>query len=146
MTAASLGPGPDLFSTLSLENASSQTRRETFALSLLGQAAVLAVLVYFARVIPVPPNVVRNFSRVEDLPLVFSGRNGGGGGNHDPLPASHGMPPRASLDTQLVSTTMMVPTAMPRLPAEQTVVVAPEVKFPQAAQIGDPSSPFSDWL
>lgn len=146
MTAAPLGSGPDLFSTLSLESGSSRNRREAFALSLFGQAVFLAILVYFAGVIYVPPNAGRNLQRIADLPLIFSGRNGGGGGDHDPLPASHGMPPRASLEAQLVSPTVMVPTAMPKLPAEQTVVVAPEVKFPQSTQIGDPTSSFSKWL
>jgi TonB family protein len=78
------------------------------------------------------------------LPLIFSGRNGGGGGNFELLSASHGNPPRASLDPQIVPPTVIVPKEMPKLPAEETVVVAPEIKFPQGGRIGDPSSLFSN--
>jgi hypothetical protein len=48
MTAASLGPGPNLFSILSAEHDGTyRTRRESFVLSLLGQAAILGLLIYF---------------------------------------------------------------------------------------------------
>jgi hypothetical protein len=46
MTAASFDPGPHLFSALS-NQASRKVRGETFALSFLGQAAILAIIVYF---------------------------------------------------------------------------------------------------
>lgn len=83
------------------------------------------------------------FQPPRDLPLIFSGDNGGGGGNFDLLPASRGTPPRASLDAQIAPPTVIVPKEMPRLPAEQTVVVAPDIKFPQGGPVGDPSSMFS---
>lgn len=136
MTAASLGPGPDLFSILS-SSANSKTRRETFVLSLLGQAAILALIVYLTPyVIHDTGRIARSVSNFPQLPLIFSGRNGGGGGNFDPLPASNGNPPRASLETQIVPPTVIVPKEMPKLPVEQTVVIAPDVKFPQAGKIG----------
>jgi hypothetical protein len=48
MTAASPGPGPNIFSILSGQNDGLyRTRRETFILSMLGQAAILGVLIYF---------------------------------------------------------------------------------------------------
>ncbi|HKT88274.1 MAG TPA: TonB family protein [Candidatus Sulfotelmatobacter sp.] len=145
MTAASLGPGPDLFSFLS-SSTNSKTRRETFFLSLLGQAAILALIIYLTPyVILDAGTLVRNVSNFPQLPLIFSGRNGGGGGNFDPLPASNGNPPRASLETQIVPPTVIVPKEMPKLPVEQTVVIAPDVKFPEVGKIGDPLSPYTHW-
>jgi periplasmic protein TonB len=145
MTAASFDPGPNLFSALSNQT-SRKTRGETFALSFLGQAAILAVIVYFTSfVIRDGPRIASHVHPFDELPLIFSGHNGGGGGNFDRLPASRGTPPRASLDTQIVPPTVIVPKEMPRLPVEETVVVAPEVKFPQTGQIGDPTSQFSQW-
>ena len=146
MTAAS--PGPHLFSVLTSEHDTLfRTRKDTFLFSLLGQAAILAVNIYFTScLIRNPPDIARHIPDLAKLPLVFSGFNGGGGGNHDPLPASTGDPPRASLQMQIVSPSVMLPTEMPQLPREATVMVAPDVKFPVGSHIGDPSSPFSKWL
>ena len=130
MTAASLGPGPSLFTFLS-ENRSHSRRGETFFFSLLGQAVILAIVVYFTTLVIRTPGIESHLPRVHELPLIFSGLNGGGGGNFDPLPASRGNPPRASLDPQIVPPTVIVPKEMPRLPVEPTVIVAPEIKFPQ---------------
>lgn len=144
MTAATRGP--NLFSILSSEDVY-RTRREAFVFSMLGQTAILALIVYFTScVIRHTPEFDRRLRNWGELPLVFSGDNGGGGGHGDPLPASRGNPPRASLDDQIVPPTVIVPKEMPRLAFEQTVVVAPEVKFPQAGQIGDPTSQFSKML
>lgn len=144
MTAASPGPGSRVFSILFEENeAQARARRESFLLSLFGQAAVLGLIIYFTScVIRNPPDIAHEMHQLGDLPLIFSGRNGGGGGNFDPLPASQGTPPPASLDPQLAPPTVMVPKEMPRLPVEETVVAAPDIKFP-AGQIGDPTSQFS---
>jgi protein TonB len=148
MTDASPGPGPDLFSILSGDNDRIyRTRRETFVVSLLGQAAILGLLIYFMScVIQHPPGVIDRLPKFSDLPLIFSGDSGGGGGNHDPLPASHGNLPRASLDPQLAPPTVMLPKEMPKLPVEETVMVAPDVKLPQGGQIGDPTSQFLNAL
>ena len=149
MTAATAGPpGPNLFSMFSRErDALYGTRREAFVLSLLGEAVAIGLLIYFTSCVIVDSRrISARLPRLDDLPLVFSGRNGGGGGNFEKVPASHGMPPRASLDEQLVPPNVMRPTQMPRLAADETVVVAPEVKFPESSQIGDPSSPFVHWL
>ncbi len=145
MTAATSGRGPSIFSIFSAENDRSyRVRRETFVFSLLGQAAILGLLIYFTSCfIQNPPEIADQLRNLRELPLVFSGNNGGGGGNHDPLPASQGNPPRASLDPQLVPPTVFVAKEQPKLPAPETVMVAPEVPLPQGRQIGDMMSKFS---
>lgn len=143
MTATSPGPDPIFVSILSENDRLYRTRRETFLLSLLGQAAILGVLIYFTScVIRNAPEISSHLPKFSDLPLVFAGHNGGGGGNHDPLPASHGNLPKASLD-QLVPPTVIVPKEPPKLPVEETVVVASDIRLPQGGQIGDPTSQFS---
>jgi TonB family protein len=139
MTAASRGPEPNIFSLLSGENDGLyRARRETFVFSMLGQAAILGLIIYFTScVIRSTPPLVGQLPRFIELPLVFAGNNGGGGGNHDPVPASHGNPPPASLDPQLAPPTVMMPQEMPKLAVPETVVVAPEVPLPQGGQIGD---------
>lgn len=145
MTAASPGPGPSLFSILNHENVFSHTQGESFALSLFGQAAALALIIYLTtRFIPSPPVLVHKPDG-SSLPLIFSGLNGGGGGNFDPLPASRGVPPRASLDAQIVPPSVIVLKQPSKLQWDQTVVMAPDVKFP-SGQIGDPSSQFTKAL
>jgi protein TonB len=147
MTAASRGPGPNIFSILSGEDDSLyRTRHETFVFSLLGQAAILGLLVYFTScVIRSTPEIARQLPKFSELPLVFSGHNGGGGGNHDPLPAFHGNLARASLDPQLVPPTVILPKEPPKLAVDQTVMVAPDVPL-MGGQIGDPLSQFSKVL
>ena len=142
MTAAS--PEPNIFSILSGENDGLyRTRREAFVFSLLGQAAILGLLVYFTScVIRGTPEIARQIPKFTELPLIFSGHNGGGGGNHDPLPASHGNLPRASLDPQLVPPTVILPKEPPKLAVDPTVMVAPDVPL-QGGQVGDPLSQFS---
>ncbi len=148
MTAVSPGPGPNIFSTLlGQNNGLDRARRETFVFSLLGQAAILAVIVYFTScVIRGTPEIARQFPKFNELPLVFSGHNGGGGGDRNPLPTSRGSLPKASLDAQLTPPTVIVPKEMPKLPVEQTVRVAPDIQLPEGAQIGDPTSQFSKIL
>ena len=46
----------------------------------------------------------------------------------------------------MVPPDVIVPKEMPKLPVQETVVVAPDVKIPQGGQIGDPSSVFSKIL
>ncbi len=147
MTAASLDQGPSLFSVLRDEKRGLSHTRETFLISLLGQAIVLGLVIYLTSfVVRNSPEITQRMPRISDLPLIFSGHNGGGGGSHDPLPASRGNIPRALLDPQIVAPTVVVPKEMPRLPAEQTVVIAPDIKFQTGTQIGDAASAFSRWL
>jgi len=145
MTAASPGPGPNIFSMLSGENDGLyRARRETFVFSMLGQAAIVGLLIYFTScVINGTPEIARNVSKFDEIRLIFSGNSGGGGGNHDPIPASHGNIPKASLDAQLVPPTVILLKEPPKLAMPETVVVAPDVTLPQGGQIGDPFSKFS---
>jgi TonB family protein len=144
MTAAPSGsPDSNLFSTLSADH-DARTPREAFMFSLLGQGLVLGLIVYLTScVIRNPPGIIMRFPNPADLPLIFSGHNGGGGGGLEKVPASHGNPPKASLEDQIVAPTVMLPKEMPKLPHKETVMVAPEVHLPQGGQIGDPTSPFS---
>jgi protein TonB len=87
--------------------------------------------------------IASRLPKFTELPLVFSGHNGGGGGNHDPLPASHGNLPKASLDPQLTPPTVIVPKEPPKLAVEETVLVAPDIQLLQGGQVGDPLSQFS---
>jgi len=149
MTAATSGPsGSDLFSLFSCGSGNLyRTRREPFVFSLLGQALILGVFVYFTScMIRNPPGSGLRIPRPDELPLIFSGHNGGGGGSLDPLPASRGNLPRATLTTPLAPPTVVLSKEMPRLPVEETVMIAPDVKLPQGGQIGDPTSAFSKWL
>src|SRR5690348_1645844 len=109
MTAASLRPGPDLFSDICGRHAAGP-RRDALAVSLLGQAGILVLVIYVTSRVIATPEIVRRFPHPGELPIIFSGSNGGGGGDRDPLPASYGTPPRASLEMQIVSPTVMLPT------------------------------------
>ena len=144
MTTAPAGP-TQLFSTFSGQaDGMYRTRHEAFLFSLLGQALILGIVTYFTCcLIGGPPRIIGPIAKLRDLPLVFSGSNGGGGGNFDKLPGSRGNPPRASLDDQSVPPNVMMPTEMPKLPAEETVGGAPEIKLPESGQIGDPMSQFA---
>jgi periplasmic protein TonB len=141
------GPAP-LFSMFSGQTKESyRSRGEAFLFSLAGQALVLALLIYFTCcALEGPPRFSGHVIRAEELPLIFSGTNGGGGGNFDKLPASHGNLPRPSLAPQLLNPNVMQPQEMPKLPLEETIMAPPEIKIPQGGQIGDPTSPFKDWL
>jgi len=147
MTAESLRPDPGLFTIISKRTNGLSPRRETFVLSLLGQAVIVGLIVYLTTyVFWGPPTISLHAPRFDDIPLIFSGHNGGGGGGLDPLPASRGNLPRASLDTQIVPPTVIVPKEVPKLAVEETVMAAPDIKFLQGGQIGDPTSRFSQWL
>ncbi len=148
MTAASSGPGPNIFSILSAENDGLyRARCETFVLSLLGQAAILGLLIYLTSCVIVhTPEIAKRIPNLNELPLIFSGRNGGGGGGGDPLPASQGNLPQASLDPQLAPPTVILPKEPPKLAVPETVVVAPDIALQQGGQIGDPTSAFSKVL
>ena len=145
MTVAMAGrSGPDLFSVFSEDFRNSyRVRREPFLFSLLGQCLIVGLLCFIAVNPFTPPSGRPHAARFSDRWLVFSGHSGGGGGGRDPLPASHGVPPHASLDPQIVPPTVKVPAQMPKLAVPETLVVAPDVPLPHGVQIGDPLSQFT---
>lgn len=146
MTASTAGP--QLFSMVSDEaDRFHRFRCPAFLFSFMAQGVTVALMVYFTCCIMggQPPSLLRP-NPLPDVPLIFSGRGGGGGGNFDQLPASHGNLPLASLETQLAPPNVMLPSEMPRLPVPGTVMVAPDVKIPQGGQIGDPTSRFTKAL
>ncbi|HVN21365.1 MAG TPA: hypothetical protein VMU05_21445, partial [Dongiaceae bacterium] len=116
MTAAV--PGPHLFSALLNKDQGFDRRRETFAASLIGQAAILALAIYFTSHMIGGVEFKKQVSKFGN-DLVFFG-TAGGGGALDALPASHGSAPPASASVPIVPPTVMVPTAMPKLPVEQS--------------------------
>jgi len=143
MTAATPGSsGPNLFSMFSAERQSLyRGPRETFLYSMVAQGLNLGILVYFTScMIQGPRGIIRQIPPLKVLPIIFSGKSGGGGGNHYPLPASQGNPPNASLADQIVPPTVIVMNETHKLTVPETVVVAPDVKFPDQGRIGDPLS------
>jgi len=64
---------------------------------------------------------------------------GGGGGDRSPEPASKGKLPRFAM-VQLTPPAVVIRNPEPKLPAEPTVIVPPEISLPQVniAQLGDP--------
>jgi periplasmic protein TonB len=150
MTAAArISSGPCIFSMFSDKSGvQDRARLETFVVSMVGQALIVGLLGYFMScVIQDNPRLAGQIPKaIRDLPLVFSGNSGGGGGDFDKLPASHGTLPKASLSDQLTPPTVIVAKEMPKLPVEPTVIVAPEVPLPQGAQLGDPMAQISKIL
>jgi protein TonB len=64
---------------------------------------------------------------------------GGGGGDRDKLPASKGGLPKLARE-QFTPPMAVIRNPDPKLPMEPTVVVPPELRLPQSAQLGDPLS------
>jgi len=124
-------------------------RRQTFAFSLLGQGVVLAILVLLASItVHYPPLAVGQLSEASKnlLPVIFTGPSGGGGGGLDPVPASHGYLPKASLSDQLTPPTVIAPKEMPKLPVEPTVMIAPQINLSESKEYGDPLAKLSSVL
>ncbi|HET6176991.1 MAG TPA: energy transducer TonB [Candidatus Sulfotelmatobacter sp.] len=148
MTAATPGPsGPNIFSLFSGDGGELyRAKRETFVFSMVGQALIVVVLSYFTScaIIGKPPLIGK--LPLKELPLVFSGVSGGGGGNFEKIAAWHGNLPPASLADPIVPATVIVPKERPKLPMEESVRVDPSVTLPQGGQIGDPMSQFSKVL
>jgi protein TonB len=142
MTAAVRVPsGPCIFSLLSDEQ-HDRARSETFVFSMVGHALIIVLLIYLASCV-IHDDFRQIPKAIKELPLVFSGKGGGGGGDFDKLPPSHGSLPKASLSDQLAPPSVILPKEMPKLPVEQTVVMAPDVPLPQSGQLGDPMAQIS---
>lgn len=65
---------------------------------------------------------------------------GGGGGERNPIPASKGRLPKASLDAQLTPPVVKIQNLKPILPAQPTVFMSPDIRVPQPnlPNTGDP--------
>lgn len=109
----------------------------TVALALLGASSYwvvehrAAVRMKIAELIP---------ASEEDIPLPIAPgalHGGGGGGDQDKLPASHGTPPRFASE-QLTPPAVIVRNEDPKLPAEPTLVGPPDLILPQSDKYGDP--------
>ncbi|HKD86036.1 MAG TPA: energy transducer TonB [Terriglobales bacterium] len=70
-----------------------------------------------------------------DQPLPYDGKGGGGGGNHDVMPASKGDLAMAS-DEPVAPPVIVLRKENPKLKAQQAVVRPPDIKMPQ--NVGDP--------
>lgn len=64
---------------------------------------------------------------------------GGGGGDRDKLQASHGAPPKFSMQ-QITPPTVVIRNDAPKLAVEQTVMVPPQVKITQQGPVGSLTS------
>jgi protein TonB len=150
MAAATAGPsGTNIFSIFSGEADSLyRFNRGTFACSILGQALVVGLLLCCTTFIARDSSrILRQVPVIKSIvPVMFSRPGGGGGGDFDKHPASHGVLPRTSINDQLTPPTVIVPKEMPRLAVDPTVMVAPEIKLAQGAQVGDPLARLSNLL
>jgi TonB family protein len=75
----------------------------------------------------------------EDYVLPFAPgaiHGGGGGGDQDKLPASHGTAPRFA-NEQLTPPAIIVRNEAPKLPAEPTLIGPPDLVLPQSDKYGD---------
>ena len=64
---------------------------------------------------------------------------GGGGGDRDKLQASHGSLPKESME-QITPPAVVVRNENPKLTADPSVIVPPDIKLPTGPQLGDPLS------
>jgi periplasmic protein TonB len=123
-------------------------RRSNFALSVLGHAIALALIlasVMVAGVKKVPERVISlvqsNVSEYLSVaPSAASLHGGGGGGDHDTVQAPKGRLPKASME-QITPPEVVIRNKSAKLTAEPTVVLPPQIKmssnFPN---LGEPGS------
>jgi TonB family protein len=123
------------------------TKRSAFALSFLAHALALALLLTSGRYLAAHRREIRQqvVGIVTDIspyilpPSPKQAGGGGGGGDRDKLAASKGALPRLSRQ-QLAPPAIIVRNENPKLVAEATVVVPPEIQLPQRNSLGDPLS------
>ena len=116
--------------------------QRSMAASLFMHVSALALVVvsgvWAAHHPTLKPNVTATVISLADYTLppsatVFHG--GGGGGDHDPLKASKGVPPQFAAE-QLTPPLVVIRNTDPALPVEPTVIGPPEVTFPKDANGG----------
>jgi periplasmic protein TonB len=126
-------------------------RKSNFAISALAHATALIVIVtsgfwikqhhenkvQTVMLVEVP---VSDYLAIDNAQKSSGG--GGGGGDHDRLQASRGHLPKSSLE-QFAPPEEVVRNDHPRIIAEATVIVPPQVQLPnnQMPNLGDPRSP-----
>jgi len=114
----------------------------SFLLNTLAAAALIAIGSWVAHSSQVQNPITMSVTDISPYILVPSKRlagGGGGGGDHDKLAASKGALPKSSLK-QITPPQVVVRNEAPKLVAEPTVVVPPDIKLPQASIFGDPMS------
>ena len=141
-----VGAPPFLPSLTRSADATYPVHRSSFIASVVAHVTALALLVtsgiWAARSVPDKTGV--HSVLVTDISYLLPAAStethgGGGGGDHDPLQASKGVPPRFSRD-QIAPPAIVVRAEQPRLANEPTVVGPPNLSFPQTSQSGDPLS------
>ncbi len=145
--ASSAGQAPFLTSLYGLDYSTYGVKRETFLLSFLAHtAAVVALVVSGAFMVShrqeikaVVSGAVVDISPYILPPAKDEAGGGGGGGERDKLAASKGNLPKLSRE-QVAPPQVVMRNLQPKLPAEPTVVVPPEIRLAQGGQLGDPLS------
>lgn len=129
-----------------------QTRR-TALVSVLAHVTVLLLALFpFVReaVKAQPESATLDLVAVDDIapykltlpPSTKKAGGGGGGGERNPLPPSKGRLPKFSLQAQLTPPAAVIRNLNPKLTAEPTVVVPPNIKIesPNILAYGDPTA------
>lgn len=124
-----------------------KTQSFSFVLSFLVHTLLLLLLLSSGRYLVAHRHEIRQqvVGVVTDVspyflpPSASKAGGGGGGGDRDKLPASKGSLPRLSRE-QLTPPLVVVRNENPKLTAEPTVVVPPELHLAQSGHLGDPLS------
>jgi protein TonB len=122
-------------------------QRRSFAASFLAQAAAIALFLgagmWMARDHAFPQAQKVTFLVVPDTyvppPAKTESGGGGGGGDRDKVRASKGVLPRAAQE-QITPLMVVARNQNPKLTAPSTVVMPPNITFPQAGELGNPLS------
>jgi periplasmic protein TonB len=80
--------------------------------------------------------IIKSIATTPEVTYLPTSGGGGGSGDHSPIPATKGTPPKMS-EQQLAPATIVVRRSDPMLPVEPPVVGPPDVKLPQSEHIGD---------
>lgn len=127
-----------------------QSRRTALISALVHVTVVLLAVFPFARgaVKAQPETTTVELVPLDDIgdykltlpPSTKKAGGGGGGGERNPLPASKGRLPKFSLRAQLTPPVAVIRNPNPKLTAEPTVVVPPDIKIesPNLPNYGDP--------
>ncbi len=122
--------------------------QQTQAVSLIAHAAlILLVAIPLSQHLAPADTVVVNLGPIEDIspyqltlpPSTKQAGGGGGGGERNPLPQSKGRLPKQALQ-QLTPPVAVIRNPFPKLAAEPTIVVPPDIRVPNPnlPQYGDP--------